>query len=114
MKSQQIFFSVSVSFCMLPCSKRAFDLNLPRYLLNELIYSKIVETNGGEALIIDLSRGLGPVRIVYSKKSMANVITADVKATNGVIHIIDDVLWHLDDEKQNFLTGNLNHCTMLD
>ena len=62
--------------------------------------------------MIDLSRkrrGQGPVRIVY-KSTKANVITADVKATNGVIHIIDDILWKLDDEERNAWTGNLNHC----
>ena len=38
-------------------------------------------------------------RISYKKYTLANVITADVKATNGVIHIIDDILWKLSDEK---------------
>ena len=49
-----------------------------------------LETNG-RADIYLFKTNQGGVRIYYNGK-VATVVTADVKATNGVIHIIDNVL----------------------
>ena len=49
-----------------------------------------LETNG-RANIYLFKTNQGGVGIYYNGK-VATVVTADIKATNGVIHIIDNVL----------------------
>jgi uncharacterized surface protein with fasciclin (FAS1) repeats len=49
-----------------------------------------LETNGKEDIYL-FKTNQGGVRIYHHGK-VATVVTADVKATNGVIHIIDNVL----------------------
>merc|ERR1711971_246278 len=49
-----------------------------------------VETFGGETVGLVKTEG-GGVQVVYNGQTV-NVVTADVGASNGVIHIIDNVI----------------------
>ena len=67
---------------------------LPNVTLYEkYIYSQSVETLGGESiyLIEPDGEGILNVQIVY-EGNFINVVTTDVMASNGVIHVIDKVI----------------------
>ena len=49
-----------------------------------------VKTLGGEVINL-IKTGNGDVGIIY-KKNLINVVTADIMASNGVIHVIDKVI----------------------
>ena len=49
-----------------------------------------VKTLGGEVINL-MKTGNGDVGIIY-KKNLINVVTADIMASNGVIHVIDKVI----------------------
>ena len=49
-----------------------------------------VKTLGGEVINL-IKTGNGDVGIIY-KKNLINVVTADIMASNGVIHVIDKLI----------------------
>ena len=49
-----------------------------------------VKTLGGEVINL-MKTGNGDVGIIY-KKNLINVVTADIMASNGVIHVIDKLI----------------------
>ncbi len=55
-----------------------------KVLANDVINLKNADTVNGKQLSIDTSEGV--------KIDKANVIKTDIKCTNGVIHVIDEVL----------------------
>ena len=52
-----------------------------------------IKTLGGESIFL-YKNSRGEVKITYDPSYQINVVTADVKASNGVIHVIDEPICH--------------------
>ena len=69
--------------------------DLKRHVILVALPSTNIETGPASALsqdVLNLTKNLnGEVQVSFDEKS-ANVIEADIKAKNGVLHVIDDVL----------------------
>jgi uncharacterized surface protein with fasciclin (FAS1) repeats len=59
-------------------------------LSSQLSNGQVIKTLNGGNLTVEISGGM--VYLVDAKGGKAKVTTADVKTTNGVIHIIDAVV----------------------
>ena len=57
---------------------------------DKLTDGQVVETVNGEKLTVNVRHG--KVTITDAKGGTATVVTADVDASNGVVHVIDAVL----------------------
>ena len=51
-----------------------------------------IKTAGGESIFLFKNK-YGEVKIQYSTSYDIRVVTADVKASNGVIHVTSSVIW---------------------
>ena len=63
-----------------------------------------VETLGGEKIEVIKA---GSCVTIWSSAGTANVIMADVGATNGVIHVVDTVFWYLVNYRSFYIKANI-------
>jgi uncharacterized surface protein with fasciclin (FAS1) repeats len=61
-----------------------------KVMSSELKDGQIISTVNGSALTVEIMNGT--VKLVDAKGNKATVTSADIEATNGVVHVIDSVL----------------------